>query len=240
MTRSKAVVLRTVKYSDTSVVAETYTEAAGRAGFIVRIPKSRRAAVRSTLFTPLALLELEWNQRPQARLQHVCSARPYVVYSSMPYDPHKACIALFIAEFLRAALREQQRDAAMFGFIEMSVRWLDAESGGCANFHIAFLLRISRYLGIMPNFDGFAENRFFDLQNGCYCVSRPQHGHAVEPGEAVLLPSLMRMEYDTSSRFAFTRSQRGRLLDTINEYYSLHLPSYPGLKSLSVLHEVFG
>ena len=97
LVRSKAVVLRTVKYNDASVVVETYTEVEGRVAFLVRVPKTRRAAVKSVLFSPLALLELEWNARPAAGLQHVRNAKPYVVFASIPYDPPKTCIALFIA-----------------------------------------------------------------------------------------------------------------------------------------------
>ncbi len=111
---------------------------------------------------------------------------------------------------------------------------------GCANFHLVFLLHLSHYLGVRPNFEGYAEGCYFDLQSGRYCTLHPQHSHVLEPAEAALLPKLMRMKYATASRFAFTRGQRRRLLDAINEYYSLHLPSFPGLKSLDVLHEVFG
>ena len=94
--------------------------------FLVRVPKTRRAAVKSVLFSPLALLELEWNARPAAGLQHVRNAKPYVVFASIPYDPPKTCIALFIAEFLCAALKAPQPDEGVFGFVETSVRWLDA------------------------------------------------------------------------------------------------------------------
>ena len=192
LVRSKAVVLRTVKYNDASVVVETYTEAEGRVAFLVRVPKTRRAAVKSVLFSPLALLELEWNARPAAGLQHVRNAKPYVVFASIPYDPPKTCIALFIAEFLCAALKAPQPDEGVFGFVETSVRWLDAVGDGCANFHLVFLLHLSHYLGVRPNFEGYAEGCYFDLQSGRYCTLHPQHGHVLEPAEAALLPKLMR------------------------------------------------
>lgn len=240
LVRSRAVVLRTVKYNDVSVIVEAYTAAEGRVGFIVRIPKTRRAAVKNVLFAPLALLEIEWNGRPAANLQRVKSVRPYAVFSSIPFEPPKTCIAFFLAEFLCNALRAPVADEGMFGFIETSVRWLDATADSCANFHITFLLHLSHYLGFRPNFEGCSENSYFDLQSGRYCVVRPPHEHVLEPAEAALLPKLMRMKYATAPHFAFTRAQRRRLLEIVNEYYSLHLPSFPALKSPDVLHEVFG
>lgn len=237
--RSKAIVLHTLKYNDASEVVETYTEREGRVAFLVRIPKTRRAAVKNVLFSPLAMLELEWNARPASSLQHVRNAKPYVVFTSIPYDPPKTCLALFMAEFLCASLRAAQPDERMFAFVDTSVRWLDAAQGSCANFHIVFLLHLSHFLGIRPNLEDYTPGCFFDLQSGRYSSVRPPHSHVLLPDEASLLPLLMRMKYATASHFAFTRAQRRRLLEVINEYYSLHLPSFSGLKSPDVLHALF-
>lgn len=239
MTRSRAIVLRTIKHSDTSVIVETYTATEGRTGFLVRIPKTRRATVKNVIFTPLALLELEWNMRPAVNLQRVRNAKPYVVFSSIPFEPKKTCISLFLAEFLCYALRESAPDKDMFDFIETSVRWLDATADNCANFHIAFLLHLSQYLGFYPNLEGYAPHSYFDLTNGRFCTVRPAHTHIIEPSEAGLLPTLMRMKYATAPRFTFTQIQRRRLLNALDEYYRLHLPAFPELKSLEVLRQVF-
>lgn len=49
----------------------------------------------------------------------------------------------------------------------------------------------------------------------------------------------MRMNYDTMHLFAMSRVERMRCLTVIEQYYRLHLPDFPELKSLDVLKELF-
>ena len=100
-------------------------------------------------------------------------------------------------------------------------------------------MRLSRFLGLYPNLDGYAEGCYFDLLNACFVSAPPAHGMFVFPDEASRIRNLMRMNYDTMRLFGMNRMERNRCLDIINEYYRLHLPDFPELKSLRVLQELF-
>ena len=104
--KTLGIVLHTLKYNDTSLIADIYTEVVGRASFIVKIPRSRKATVKSVLFQPLALVELEVDFRPNASIYKITEAKSFYPFSSIPYDPYKSSIALFLAEFLYRAVRE--------------------------------------------------------------------------------------------------------------------------------------
>ena len=47
------------------------------------------------------------------------------------------------------------------------------------------------------------------------------------------------MNFGTMQLFALSRTERQRILFLILEYYRLHLPVFPELRSLEVLSEVF-
>ena len=87
--KTLGIVLHTLKYNDTSLIADIYTETAGRASFIVKIPRSRKAAVKSVLFQPLALVELEADFRSNASMYKITEAKSYYPFSSIPYPPYK-------------------------------------------------------------------------------------------------------------------------------------------------------
>ena len=108
-----------------------------------------------------------------------------------------------------------------------------------ANFHLVFLMRLSRFLGLYPNVEEYSSSDYFDLLNACFVSSQPYHGMFVRPEEASHIRTLMRMNYETMHLFAMNRMERNRCLDIINEYYRLHLPDFPELKSLPVLQELF-
>ena len=125
LTSSRGLVLRTLKYKDDENIVDVYTEDEGMVSFLVRVSASRRAAVKSRLFRPMALLHVEWDRKPNARLARIKAARPDYIETSVPYDPYKTSIALFLAEFLHLALRENPPDRPLYAYLRASVVWLD-------------------------------------------------------------------------------------------------------------------
>ena len=105
---------------------------------------------------------------------------------------------------------------------------------------IVFLMRLSRFLGLYPNLEDYHTGDYFDLLNACFTSIRPQlHSSYINPEEAVRLRQLMRMNYETMHLFGMSRAERTRCLTIMNDYYRLHLPDFPALKSLEVLKELF-
>lgn len=238
--KTAGIVLRTLKYNDTSIIVDIYTEVAGRVSFLAPIPRSRKAAVKTVLFQPLALLELETDLRSSGRLQRIREAKALHPFDSIPYHPVKSAIALFLAEFLYRSVREESENRPLFAYLRHSILWLDACQRDFANFHLVFLMRLSRFLGLYPNLEDFHKGCYFDLTNACFTALRPQgHSSYLPPDEAERISTLMRMNYETMHLFAFNRSERMRCLNIINTYYRLHLPDFPVLKSLEVLQELF-
>lgn len=237
--KSRAVVLRIQKYNDEKLIAELLTEQCGVVAFALRYARSPRAAVKHTLFRPLAVLDVEWDHRATGGLQRLRSAQVAVPLTSLPYDAGKTAIALFLAEFLHYAVRAEEAPGLLFDYVARSVEWLDAADSGWANFHLVFMLRLARFLGFEPNLEGARPTACFDLVTGCFSDVIPAHCHYIAPAEAARLPLLMRMNFGTMHLFRFSGTERSRLLACINSYYSLHLPDFPELKSLAVLREIF-
>lgn len=238
--KTLGIVLHTLKYNDTSLIADIYTEVGGRSSFIVKIPRSRKSAVKSVLFQPLALVEMEADFRPNSSLYKIKEAKSFYPFSTIPYDPYKSAIALFLAEFLYRAVREEVENRPLFTYLQHSIIWLDECRDGFANFHLVFLMRLSRFLGLYPNLEDYGKGDYFDLLNSCFTPLRPQlHSSYILPGEASQLLMLMRMNYETMHLFAMNRVERTRCLLIMNEYYRLHLPDFPVLKSIEVLKELF-
>ena len=55
--------------------------------FMVKLPKSRKAAVKGVFFRPLSILELDFDYRQKAALQRIRDVRFAYAYQSLPYDP---------------------------------------------------------------------------------------------------------------------------------------------------------
>lgn len=233
------VVLHVVKYSDKANIAHIYTERSGRMSCLIPVPRSRKSGVRQVLFQPLSLIEFEIEVRPRSGLHLIKDAKAWYLFHSLPYDPYKSSIAMFLAEFLYRVLKEETENMPLFSYLTYSVLWLDMCEAEFANFHLVFLMRLSRFLGIYPNLEDYQEGYCFDLRNACFVESAPLHRAFVNLEESVRLLNLMRMNYKTMHLFRMNRVERNRCLELICEYYRLHLPEFPDLRSLAVLKELF-
>ena len=231
------IVLGTTKYSDDRIIVNAISRTAARVTLVVRITNSKRAAVRHTLFQPMAILEVQWETNPRATMLRPKTARPAVPMLSLQTDPMKATVAMFLAEFLGHATRSEFDGGLVYDYIAYALEWLDAAEHGHANFHLVFLMRMMRFLGIEPNLD--APAHYFDLEAGTYSPVRPAHAYYIEGAEAAVLPTLLRLNFGTMHVMRLTGAERSRILQAIVNYYRLHLPGIPALKSLEVLRSVF-
>ena len=234
------VVLYVVKYSDKSNIAHVYTEQGGHASFLIpAVRRSRKTAAGAALFRPFSLVEFEADVRPKSGLHPVRESRVWYSLDSLPCHPYKMGISMFLAEFLYRALPEEGGNAPLFAYLVYSIRWLDACTRDFSNFHLVFLIRLSRFLGFYPNLDGYSPGFFFDMLNACFVEREPSHGRFLSREESSRILKLMRMNYETMRLFAMSRAERNRCVEVVMEYYRLHLPTFPELKSLSVLQELF-
>ena len=236
----RGIVLRTVKYGDNSMIVDLFTEGRGRLSFMASTSRTKRSVRNVSFWQPLSMVEFSVELRPNGgKLPRPNDVRTYYNYTDLPFSPVKSTLALFLAEFLSAALREEKENPSLYCYIESSLQWLDMveSAGAMANFHLAFLMHLSRFMGIYPNLE--RPDHYFDLLAGSYCDRQPPHAHFLRRQEAQALPVLFRMDYPTLHIFRFSRQERMRILQVLNEYYQLHVPNFPELKSLEVLQEFY-
>ena len=234
LTKTQAIVLHSLKYGETRLIVDMFTRSQGRQSFIVSIPKSVKGKIKKQLFQPLTLLEIESDLRPKLQLQKLSDVRLASPFSSIPFDPNKLSISLFIAEFLYYALRSEQHNEPLFDYIVNSIQWLDAQTDRFANFHLVFLMRLSRFLGFYPNLDHYQTGDYFDLRESIFLSAPPVHRDFLHPQQL-----MMRMDFPTMHLFRMSHQERNRLLEVSLIYYRLHLPDFPELKSVSVLQELY-
>jgi DNA repair protein RecO (recombination protein O) len=151
--RSEGIVLHSLKYGDSGRIVTVYTEAFGRCSFLLQGLHAKKSANKANLLQPLFLIELEMDHRQGRTLQRARELRINHPYQTVPYDIVKSSQAIFLAEFLYKTLREEEARTELFQFLSHSFQILDLLQTGAANFHLLFLLQLSRYMGFGPRND---------------------------------------------------------------------------------------
>ena len=111
---TKAIVLHFIKYGESQVIVDLFTEQVGRVSFICPIPKSSKGKTKRQFFQPLTILDVQFDYRQKMKLQRFKDIRIAEPFSTIPFDPYKLSISLFCAEFLYHATRDEQKNALLF------------------------------------------------------------------------------------------------------------------------------
>jgi DNA repair protein RecO (recombination protein O) len=235
---TRGIVLHTVKYTDTSIIARIFTEAFGLQSYIIQGARRKKSAVRSSLFQPMALLELIVYRKEKKSLHRLKEAGAEYAPVSIPSDVSRQSIIFFMSEILNRSIKEQEQNPMLFCFIHDSVIELDKMKENCANFHLHFMVHLSRHLGFFPN-GGFSEETpFFDLQNGTFTAYQPAHENFLSSEQGKYFGWMMNGNYETTASLALSGSARKELMRKLILYYEFHLGSSCRIRSHKILEEV--
>ncbi|MFA0962002.1 DNA repair protein RecO [Roseivirga sp. BDSF3-8] len=226
LSKTRGIVLNFIRYKDTSIIVKIYTEAFGLRTYIVNGVRSNRSkASKIAFYQPLTLLDLVVYNQEQREIHRLSETKCSKTLQSIPFEPVKGCMALFITEMLSKVLREEESNKELFSFIYHSVEMLDMLESQYQNFHIQFLLKLAAFLG----FGLTSEQEFFGQVH-----HSPNDALAVE--ESRVAAHLLKEPFTLPVNCA--RSVRAHLLELTLDFYKMHVESLGEVKSLPVLREV--
>lgn len=236
--KTRGIVLKAIRYGETSVIADVYTEQRGLRKYIINGVRSRKARIPASLLQVISLIEMVAYNRDDRQLNHVKEMRAAYVYQSLPFDVRKGAIALFMAEVLRKTIRESEENTALFAFLADTFQYLDTTTHAVGNLHLHFLLELSAFLGFVPDGAFGADTPCFDLQEGVFVADTPGHRHFLNPELSERLSDLLHCSLAHCHEVALGAAQRRQLLQILLDFYRLHLDYMPEIHAHEVLHEV--
>ena len=236
--KTRGIVLRTVKYGDNKIIVDFLTREEGRISLVCKISSAKRSGVRRQYFQPMTVLDICYVRTPRQSLGTIREAHIAMPYTSLYTDGAKMAITFFIAEFLNYSTRDLHTDAPLYDFIEQSMTWLDTSDRGVANFHLMFMIRMSLFLGFLPDMSSYCEGAMFDLREGIFCTTAPLHPDVLNAEDAKKMQILMRMTPSNLHLFPLSRNERNRIIDITLLYYHLHIPQFGDMKTLDVLRSL--
>ncbi len=228
---TRAIVLRTFRHGDSSVVLKAYTEAFGTRSYMVR--PSKRGAVRPAHLQPLARLELVVSESGERDLQRLLEARLFDTYNGAAGDQARAMILFFAQEVFYRTLKEETPDPALFNDVLLLLEEIDTGDRP-GRLPLLLLARLARHLGILPELPHPDEDRF-DMQDGRFFSGSPPHAFCMDPRIASAFASLLHSELH-GSEMPLDAAVRRDLLDQVLIYYRMHIEGFGQLRSLDVLH----
>lgn len=238
--KTQGIVLHTVKYSDSGIIVQIYTRKFGRLSFLVKGLRNRKTGKHAVFFQPLFILDLIIYYRESREVQSLKEFTPVFCPTSIQSDVKKTSVALFLGEVLTSVLREESPNPGLYEFLEDSIKYFDDSPGAFSNFHIAFLSGLSSYLGIAPQARRTAGDVHFSLTEGLFSRHEVFPARYADNEISEILALFFSTSFEGSRNIPMNGDLRHRVLETLMDYYSLHLPGMRKIRSVEVLKEVFG
>ena len=239
--KTKGIVLRAVKYGETSLVVNIFTELFGIQSYIVNgIRTSGKTSSKANLFQPTAIVEMEVYHNELKNLQRIKEIKWSSLYETILSDVTKNAVAVYMIELLQKCLKQPEKNSDLFQFSEDALIQLDAAGDAVtANFPLYFSLQLVHFFGFAIQDNYSVKNIILDLQEGLFTNSLPHHSYFLEGDQAYNISQLLKVRHPNElNEMKLNKNARREMLLAIQTFYALHTQEFGTMKTLPILHEI--
>ncbi|MEO1262302.1 MAG: DNA repair protein RecO [Bacteroidota bacterium] len=238
--KTRGIVLKTKKYSETSIIADIYTEEKGLRSYIISGVRSKRSRVSAGLLQIMTPVEIVAYHREGKSLTRLKEIKPYYVFQSIPFEVARSAVGMFMVEIAQKAIHAEESQPLLFEFLLENFVHLDETPHSFANLHLHYMANLTEHLGFLPSDVYTEETPVFDLKEGGFMPFNPAHPHWLRPELGAKLSQLLQLPKEQSHTVLFSREERKSLLRSLIDYYRLHIEHFPVIHSFEILEEVLG
>jgi len=242
--KSKGIVLRVVKYGETSVIVAMYTERFGLQSYLVNGVRtsSKKNSAKGNLFQPAAILDLVVYHNDLKNLQRLKEFKWAYLYQQLFFNVLKNAVALFMVELLTKSLKQPEPNSELFQFVERSFIDLDgAHEAIVANYPLFFAIHLASYLGLRIHNNYSDQKSILDLREGSFVGDIPNHPDFLEGENSHVTSQLLRIaDAGNLEKLKLNQDKRRSLLFAYQTFYALHVQDFMALKTIPVLQAVLG
>ena len=247
--KTRGIVLRAVKYSETSVITDIFTEHFGLRSYIISGVRTSKSKVAAGLLQVMSLVEIVAYEKAE-KLNRLTEIRAAHVYTTVPFEMQRMSVGLFMAEVARRTIRGTEENRPLFDFLFDIFKFLDVTDGSVANLHLAFLVELSGLFGFRPeeNEDEYYDDEelILDLREGIFLPyyedeegeMEPLEPHFLKANLTTILRGFLKTPWHESAQIKMNRDERRALIAELLRFYQWHLEGFPDIQSFKILQEI--
>ncbi|SEW08646.1 DNA replication and repair protein RecO [Chitinophaga sp. YR573] len=238
--KTRGIVLRTVKYGDTSAIVNIFTELFGVQAYMVNGVRSSKPKAKGNLLQPGNILDLIVYHYEQKSIQRISEFKLGYISTSLQVNVVKNTVALYMIELLQKSLKEPEEHLELYYFTEQALQALDQTPLAiAANIPLYFTLKLAEYLGFRLNGRYSEYASYLDLQEGSFTDLPPHHSNYLDAENSELTDRLFQCyEWESLGNITMNKDKRRKLLYAYLDFFKLHLPDFQELHSPPILHEI--
>jgi DNA repair protein RecO (recombination protein O) len=234
----EGIVLRSIKFSDNSLIIHLFTRERGRISCMVKKARSKRTGFAPSFFHPFNFLNVEVYYNPNKEIHTLKEVTLEQSFAGLGNDTNRIAIVMFLSELLNKSIRYQHTDKQLYDFLKNSISHFNEGTHSSANFHIFFMIELSKFLGFYPVNNYSDSDYYFDLLNAQF-VSASSGSQTMDKKTSALLFKFMDLSTENWWEIPLNGELRRKMIESLLNYYTLHTGTNMDIKSLDVFAEIF-
>ncbi|MEO9021724.1 MAG: DNA repair protein RecO [Ginsengibacter sp.] len=237
---TKGIVLRTIKYGETSVIVSIFTELFGIQSYMVNGARTSGKTSKIHFFQPSSILEMQVYHNELKNLQRIKDLKWDVLYKNILSDVIKNTVALYMVELLQKCLKQPETNENLFLFCEDAFLQLDTSSTEItANFPLYFSLQLAPFLGFRLQNNYSQKRNVFNLQDGNFSEENQIISEHASTETSYYISELLKAIHPHDlCEIKMNKKIRGNILKTMESFYAWHIPEFGSMKTLGVLSDI--
>ena len=235
---SKAIILKTLKYGETSLICEIFTELHGILTVIIGGVRKSRTRNSAGIVQPGSLVDMTIYYKKDNNMHRVKEYKAAYVFRRIPFEVPRIAVSQFMVEIIKKSVRESEKNQTLFEYCYENIYKLDQEELSVRYAAIDFALELTKHLGFYPQNNWSEKLKYFDLTNGTFRENHMGIGQSLSDQASKLLSQFISQKEDLLET-NLNDSERHEILDNLLFYYQVHVEHFGKMNSPEIYHDIF-
>ena len=234
---TKAIILKNIKYGDSSLILHAYTAEKGLRNYIVSGVRSTKSKIPAAAFQVGNMLDIIAYEKYENQLNRIKEINIQTVFKDIPFNIKKGAITQLMMEIVGKCIQEVEPNPVLFNFLADCLLYLDSTNDSIRNFHLYFLVQFSAFLGFSPG-GKYIEGSFFDQKEGIFTFSDENITSCMNPILSSNLYLLSNSSIENYHKIEMERQIRDDLFFALEKFYQFHLENLKPFECFRIWKEL--
>lgn len=228
---TRGIVLKTIKYRDTSAIVDVFTEKLGLKTYIINsVYKAKPRVPPSLLQLGVALQMVVYNKEGR-KINRIKEVQADFYPGATITDLRRSAIKLFMVELCRKTLQFDEPQPGLFSELRDSIYLIENSEQAVVNYHLYFLVRVLFHLGVFPDLSDWPDKNILSVQEGTLFENTPEKGLLIPSQMVRILVELEATDRRRLHELKLSREERQSFIEHMLSYYSFHIENFSQLNT---------
>ncbi len=228
--KTEGIVLKNIKYSDSSIISKIFTKKHGLLSFMIKgVRKQKKGG--GNIIQPIHFLDLDIYFKEQGNLQRIKEYKLQFQFQNLFFDLKKRSVAIFFLEVVSKIVIEKQEMPYLYDFVKYELQQLDEQEHVNPDLPLIWMYKISDLMGFAP---AIGQGSYFSLLEGAF--KENNIGANLLNGEtSSLVKKYLQQMRLKGTLESWNGTSRKLVLSSMLKYFRCHVENFGELKSIGVL-----